>query len=84
MACPEARPALGERADPDALGGLFAQMDARGAMAGDGERHGLVVFALMDAQARAGTQIEVDEKFEEVGILFVNAQDFVIVSHLSF
>ncbi len=45
---------LRQAADPDALGGWFAEVDARGAVAGDGEGHGFVVFALMDAEAGAG------------------------------
>ena len=50
---------LRQGADPDALGGWFAEVDAGWAMAGDGEGHGLIVFALMDAEAGAGSQAEV-------------------------
>ena len=49
--CAEAKRSLGyacqegHAADPDALGGWFAQVDAGGTTA-DGYRHGLVVLAL--------------------------------------
>jgi hypothetical protein len=71
------RPALGgEAADPYAFGGGFAEVDAGGA-AGDGDGHGLVIFALMDADVGAGAELEALHEFEELGIFFEDAQDFV-------
>lgn len=71
-----------EAADPDALGGGFAEMDAAGA-AGDGKRHGLVVLAAMDAQARAGAKMKVMEEFEEASVLFEDAQNIIGASHVN-
>jgi len=50
---------LRQAADPDAFGGGFAEVDAGWAVSGDGEGHSFVVFALMDAEAGAGSEAEV-------------------------
>jgi hypothetical protein len=72
---------LYEGADPDAFGGGFAEMNAAG-ISRDGERHGLVVFALVDAQARARAKVKSVEKFQESRVAFVDAQNFAGPSYL--
>src|SRR5271156_3977821 len=76
----EQRNGLGKRlrdaADPESLGGWFAQVDARGATA-DRNGHGLVVLALVDAQARAGAKLEAFHELEKLGIFFEDAENFV-------
>ena len=44
-------------------------MDARGTTA-DGYGHGLVVLALVDAQARARAKLEAFHELEKLGIFF--------------
>ena len=51
-------------------------MDAGGA-ASDRNGHGFVVFALMDANVGAGAELEALQEFEELGIFFEDAQNFV-------
>jgi len=75
---------LADAANPDAFRGGFAEVNARRATAGDGERHGFVIFALVNSEARAGTKIEIHEKFQEVRIFFVHAEDFVSVAYFGF
>jgi len=38
----------------------------------------------MDTQTRAGTEVEVMQKFEEASVLFEHAQNFVGASHIYF
>src|SRR5207302_9837582 len=38
--------------------------------------HGFVVLALFDAEFCAGTQMQAVEEFQELAVLFVNANDF--------
>src|SRR4029077_9128520 len=73
-----------EPADPDAFGGGFAEMDARRALTGDRESHRLIIFALMDPQARAWPEAEVHKKFEKVRVLFVYAHHLVRMADLGF
>jgi len=51
-------------------------VDAGGA-AGDGDGHSFVILALMDADVGAGAELEPLHKFEELGIFFEDAQNFV-------
>src|SRR5271155_1371403 len=67
---------LRDAADPEALGGWFAQVDASGTMA-DGYGHGLVVLALVDAQPGAGAKLEAFHELEKLGIFFEDAENFV-------
>ena len=59
-------------------------MDARRAVTGDGERHRLIIFALMDPQVRAWPEAEVHKKFEKVRVLFVYAHHLVRMADLGF
>src|SRR5580693_5283578 len=64
-------------ADPDSLCCWLAQMDAGGHVACHRQRHSLIVFALMDAHARARTQIQAGHEIEKLGVFFIDAQNFV-------
>lgn len=67
---------LRELADPDAFCGGFAEVNTSGA-AGDRDGHGFVIFALMDADVGAGAELEAFHEFEELGVFFEDAQNFV-------
>ena len=75
---------LRQAVDPDAFCGGFAQVDAWGAVTGDGKGHRFVVVALMDAEAGAGPEAEVHEEFEKLRILFVDAHYLVGTAHFGF
>src|SRR5260370_10239985 len=68
-------------ADPDSLCCWLAQMDAGGRVACHRQRHSLIVFALMDAHARARTQIQARHEIQKLGVFFIDAQDFVTSPH---
>jgi len=56
-------------------------MYPRHAVAGNIKRHRLVVFALMDSQARSRTKRQTRDELKKFGVFFVNAQYFVRFSH---
>ncbi len=72
----------GHAADPDALGGWFTQVDAGGTTA-NGYRHGLVILALVDAEAGAWTKLETFHELKKLGIFFEDAENFVGTGDLS-
>jgi len=69
-------------ADPEALGGGLAEMEASGAVARDGDGHRFVIFTFEDANARGGAEVALLEEFKERGVLFIDPQDFVGVPGL--
>ena len=72
----QSRALRGHAANPQALGGWFAQVDA-GGMTADGYGHGLVILALVDAKAGAWTKLEAFHEFKKLGIFFEDAENFV-------
>src|ERR1700735_2834148 len=75
---------LGSRhaADPKALGGRFAQVDARGTTA-DRYSHSLVILALVDAHTRSRPELEALHELEKLRIFFEDAENFVRAGDLS-
>src|SRR5579862_17412 len=59
--------------DPDAGSGGFAEMDGA---ACDAEGEGLVVLAFGDDHLSARMKVQAIEKFEELAVFFVHADDF--------
>lgn len=60
-------------AHPDACGGGFAEVNAVGF---DFERHGFVVFTAEDAELGPGAEAESVKEFQELGVFFVDGQNF--------